>query len=139
MASTRIELIAPRVFAVGERSFGPRAIPDNIIAFRVEVYRCTSADPAMWPDPASFLQLGLEVSTDGGATWNRVGGFGAHGGVHVRRDGVEADASIGQIDLPEAPGRQIRGTVTVTGAPVRTGIAIEIDTVPLARSQRRGR
>lgn len=139
MASTRIELIAPRVLPLGERSFGPRAIPDNVIAFRIEIYRCTSADPSIWADPASYVSISAEASYDGGASWRYLGDVGAWGGIHVRMDGAEADASYGSIDLKPGTGRLIRGVLSVSGAPARTGIAVEIDTVPLARSQRRGR
>ena len=130
MATIR-ELAFPLAnYPVGIRTFGPRAIPDDATEIYFEFARCTDATPTIWAQDNRRIKYDQEVSYDGGVTWRYSGGFGCHGGIHVRRDGTQASLSTIRVRLRPGTGRQLRITITISGGSIRTTGSVELrDTV----------
>lgn len=70
-------------------------------------------------DPNTVISVEFEVSTDGGKTWSKGGGFTSRGGDHLDKDGQPlryVTAHFGHepdMRRPAASRRLVRGTVTV--------------------------
>lgn len=109
----------------GTRLIPQRSIPDSARELYFEFARCTSADPTIWPNEATKLQMDFEGSTDG-VNWTPAGGFGSVGGILTRLDGTQAALTTVRVPLPPLTGRQIRATATITNGPLRTQGAIEL-------------
>lgn len=112
-------------YQTGVRNIPSRSIPDSARELYFEFARCTSADPTIWPNAATTLQMDFEGSTDG-VTWTPAGGFGAKGGIHTLINGTQLALTTVRVPLPVATGRLLRATVTITNGPLRTQGAIEL-------------
>ena len=92
----------------------PVALPDTLaneqVVLDVSVPRSTTQLPGIWDDPTVFVAVDTYASLDGGATWIYAGGFGAWGGVHVRKDGT--DATHSRMSVPYPPG--LKGVLVKT-------------------------
>lgn len=139
MLTKRYELLPVETYPVGFTPFGPVALHDDVIAVFVELYRCTTRDPSIWPEKSTFIRVIPELSGDRGKTWDVAGGLGHWGGIEEHYKGHEHDSILGTMDVPQAADRWIRGTIEVVGAPARTGLAIELHRVPLHLAKRIGR
>lgn len=91
----------------------PLAVPDELTGVDVAATRCTKATPHRWADPSCFLDMQAWVSLDG-ITWTELGGWGAYGGIHVRRDGIEAPHTRMLMTLPHGHNRQMKWTLTAS-------------------------
>lgn len=97
--------------AIGTRNFGPIAVPDDVAV-------CTLAfDRSRWTNSAAALSAQLEISVDGGATWQAWVGLTSVGGT----DATMTTTSMRRV-LPPGTGRQIRGNYVVTGARFRSTV-----------------
>lgn len=97
--------------AIGTRNFGPIAVPDDVTV-------CTLAfDRSRWTNPAAALSAQLEISVDGGATWQAWVGLTSVGGT----DATMTTTSMSRA-LPAGTGRQIRGKYVVTGNRFRSTV-----------------
>lgn len=112
-------------FASGSRAFGPFTVPDGYTQVRVILARKTTATPTYWADGVS-VKFSSECSTDGGVTWVEWIGFTGVGGIHVRRDSVEAPESWAQARLPLGTGRRIRAAVTISGGRLVSVLTVEV-------------
>lgn len=112
-------------YPTGSRSFGPAPIGDAITEINLRVQRCTSADPTIWPLLGTVLTLQAELLVNG--QWVSYGSGTSNGGIALAKDGVtEVPFSLFGGFLPVASGRQIRGTVSITGGPLRTEVSVEV-------------
>lgn len=107
-------------YATGSRTTAPHTIPGQISTVTFAVARCTTADPTIWPNQSTTLEAILEVSEDGGATWNPHGSFTAEGGIAPGRFGGEAAESSGVFPFPGLASVDARLTLTVAGGPLRS-------------------
>lgn len=97
--------------ALGTRNFGPIAVPDDVTV-------CTLAfDRSQWTNPAAALSAQLEISVDGGATWQAWVGLTSVGSA----DATMPTTSMSRA-LPAGTGRQIRGKYVVTGNRFRSTV-----------------
>lgn len=102
---------------VGVRVYGPATFADNISEVDVRVTN--------WPQASRTLKIDVEVSFDGGASWEYAGGMNATPGARpVGRDGT-TDASFVIGPMPLAPARQARITATVAGGTVSASMTIK--------------
>jgi hypothetical protein len=108
-------------YPTGVRTF-VRQTPNGLAGFLVEIGRSTSADPTIWPDPASRIKINVECSFDGGVTFPPDGGGAAcdiAGGIFTSK-GVEVPLSaFGCRFSPNEP-TAVRITVEVVNGPIRT-------------------
>jgi hypothetical protein len=131
VAAQRTDLLPLADYPSGSRTFGPRAIADNIVGLVLEFQRCTTVDLTVWPNPLTHLWARMELSLDDGVTWLPAGGMGAFGGILARPGigGTELADSYLPVDLLPGTGRQLRGTAEVTNGPIRTTVSAVVDTV----------
>jgi hypothetical protein len=114
----------------GSRATPFRAIPDDCTRVSVEVARCTTADPTIWPNVSTALDLNIDISLDGGQTV----AFSAQsghivGGIQKGLHGLEAAVTRITLDgLTPGPNRAARLSGNITGGPLRTFGTVEIFT-----------
>ena len=89
----------------GKTQFAAIILPDNKaqdenLLITARLPRATKSS-TLWDDPGIFIELAMEASFDAGLTWFPAGGFGAFGGVFVRRTGEEAATSYMEIVYPK--------------------------------------
>lgn len=97
--------------ALGQRNFGPIAIPDDVTVCSLAI------DRSQWTNPAAMLAATLEISLDGGNTWQAWLGLTSVGS----NDPTMTITGM-RRNLPAGAGRQIRGNYVVTGARFRSTI-----------------
>jgi hypothetical protein len=97
--------------ALGTRNFGPIAVPDDVTVCSLSINR------TQWTNPAAALSAQLEISVDGGATWQAWVGLTSVGSA----DATMATTSMSRA-LPAGTGRQIRGNYVVTGVRFRSTV-----------------
>ena len=61
----------------GKQEYGPLPIPDQLDRITVRLKRCTTVDPLKWPNQSTKVDMRVNVSYDGGATYEFVAGAGA--------------------------------------------------------------
>lgn len=111
----------------GTRATNFRAIPDDATRISVEVARCTTADPTIWPNASTHLDLSIDLSTDGGLTFLRATSGGIAGGIQPGLHGGEAAVTrITMSGIPPGTGRSVRLSGTISGGPLRTQGTVEI-------------
>lgn len=110
----------------GTRSFTVNSVSDAATAFAVELARCTSADPTIWPDAATEVRIEVAVSTDNGKTYVPQAAVGIVGGIWVLKDGTESTRTRLNVPLPAGTRRRLRITATVAGGPLRTQGTVEL-------------
>jgi hypothetical protein len=110
----------------GEKLFGPHPLPDWVSVAEFHVERCTPEAPDVWPRADQTIDVDLELSFDGGATWQFAGHFGAFGGVHICRDGSVGKTSAGRMKFTKGAGRQVRGKLRVGNGPVHTSLSARL-------------
>ena len=110
---------------VGSRNFGPVTIPDGLTSVTLRLARRTTATPTFWAAGVS-VQLNSWCSLDGGATWIEWLGFGAPGGIHIKRDSTELAESSVTSELPPGTSRRMKLTATVTGGTLVSQLTVEV-------------
>ena len=114
MATNKTSIIPLATYPAGTTVIPSRNINTNVIAYGIEIARCTTATPLIWPDPASTIEIMIEVSFDNGNTWTGGSGWLAYGGIYVRRDGTEAAYSSNYQPIPAGNGRRVRLTAMLS-------------------------
>lgn len=112
----------------GTRSTSWRAIDSTITSASVEIARCTTADPTIWQNISTQVDLTIDFSMDGGTTiaFSATSGT-CVGGIAIGLHGAEATATrIGLSPLPAGANRAVRITATVRGGPIRTFGSVEL-------------
>ena len=109
----------------GSRDFGPATIPDGLTQVTLRLARRTTATPTFWA-PGVTVDLKSWGSLDGGTTWQQWLGFGAPGGILIKRDGSETVESWVSCPLPPGGARRIRLTAIVTGGTLVSQLTVEV-------------
>lgn len=108
-------------------------LPSWANSLGVEILRCTSADPTIWPDPATIITLRVELSLDSGNTWPTVLFEGSvSGGIEVHnKTGLEIESLRFDSPLPAfgsgSNNRRVRGVMNIENGPCRTTMFISLD------------
>lgn len=113
-------------YPTGERTFTLNNLDDSAQSFRMELARCTTATPDIWPNAATEIRFRLLVSVDNGQTWIPSGGAGAGGGIQIRRDGTEAPLTVLSAGLIPGTKRRLRLYIEVINGPLRTSGTLEL-------------
>lgn len=108
---------------VGSHQIGPISVPQSVSAFTLALAR------AEWVAGVT-LSMNVDLSLDGGATWNEPAesvvpfplGLTAEGGVALDKNGIPYVATTlsAQVPNPGSATRQVRATVVVAGGPLVT-------------------
>jgi hypothetical protein len=113
-------------YPAGTRVIGPVNIQNNLSRIVVEIQRCTSADPTIWPSETARLHVVWEFSTDGGQTWLHWITTEDWGGITVHsKTGLEIPVAMTGGTLPIGTQRRVRSTLTLD-EPIRTGVVIDV-------------
>ena len=109
---------------------GTYQIPESVIsnsavAIDFKLQRCTTATPDIWPNTETTLSVDLEISL-GPNNWQPyVKVEGVAGGILIFKGSELSEFSCGGT-LPMDNNRRLRGTIVVSGGPLRTQGSIEI-------------
>lgn len=120
MAALRQQAFPLGDYPSGTNQFGPFNVRPQDELFQLQVRRCTTADPTIWPNVATTLELTMELSVDNGATWQQAGGFKAEGGIIDAGPRGEVEFTSYKTDLGQGNQRRLRGSVTIINGPLRT-------------------
>lgn len=101
----------------GTRTSSAVNVPDTATSAAVQVQRCTSATPTIWPNATTSLSITAELSLDGGTNWTTIGSWTSIGGIDSYH-GVETPWSSATFSLPAGAGRKLRSTATIAGGPL---------------------
>ncbi len=116
--------------ATGTRTIGPVDIADGINTIEFRIARCTTATPTFWPNASTTLTLAIEVSYDGGASWNFESSVnGIHGGIEPGLHGVteRADDFLILTGLPQTSGRKLRGQLQIANGPLVSQFTVNVE------------
>lgn len=109
----------------GSRDFGPATIPDGLTKVTLKLARRTTAAPTLWAAGVT-VDLKSWCSLDDGVTWLQWLGFGAPGGILIKRDSTETVESWVSSSLPAGTSRRIKLTATVTGGTLVSQLTVEV-------------
>lgn len=118
----------PVTLVEGSRTIGPVAIPSGLTECQISINRDN------WLDPAVTLKLTIDLSLDGGVTWNTPAaacvpfpvGLEAQGGEVVDKFGQVVHTSITAAPIPQVgnANRRVRALLTVAGGSIPTTVTI---------------
>ena len=94
------------------------------VVFRLK--RFTTLTPQFWPDATTGINVSVELSFNGGISWQVACGVGSNGGLFVFRTGVEATETTLSCSLQPGIGRLIRLNSTVTNGPLVSAFTLEV-------------
>lgn len=106
-----------------------RAI-DNPGRLLIQIARCTTATPAIWPSENVILLISLDLSYDGGASWQLewLPAFGGPGGIALLAPKFGNNTEVAQteanVSFPPTANR-VRLNATVTGGQLVTALNVE--------------
>lgn len=113
-------------YPAGTRVIGPVALGDALSRLRIEVQRCTSAAPTVWPSADARLATRWEISLDGGATWGDWIVTEDLGGISVSpKTGLEVPLLTIDGQMPAGTNRQLRATIDLS-AVIRTSAVVDV-------------
>lgn len=99
------------------------AWPGAFLSATISLNRCTTPTPTIWPNVATTIDIALEVSYDGAATFLPGGGGTAQGGIALGKGSAERAQTFFTFTYSQVP-THIRGTVTVASGPLRTAVTV---------------
>ena len=111
----------------GSRSFGPYAFAGGADQLGFSIGRNTPANPTIWPLTTTILTFDVQFSFDGGVTYTPTGRWvwSQGGGALLNKLGVVIPESRVAWKFDPDPCTHIKGTVTVSGGPIRTYLDID--------------
>lgn len=124
MAVLKSVALSLKNYQNGEYALGPADVPDWVKFIGVELIRCTTAAPTVWPNQSTQFEAVIEMSMDGGETWEPAGHVTSVGGIYTNKLGVEAQVTAFNATVTPGVGRKIRGVASVVGGPLRTEVSV---------------
>lgn len=111
----------------GSRSFGPYAFAGGVDQLGISIGRNTPADPTVWSSASTVLTFDVQFSFDGGVTYTPLGKWvwSQGGGALLDKSGVAVPETRVSWKFSPQPLTHIKGTVTVSGGPIRTYLDID--------------
>lgn len=115
MATVNIPLVT---FPVGTRVFGPVSIPSGIAQATITLSRSAGAHPLDGAPADTEVQIDIQISYDGGASWALLASVSDFGAPRLFKDGTPVTSLSVGASLPpqQAVARQVQAAVTVTGS-----------------------
>lgn len=117
-----VTVLPQGTYPPGTRTLGPAAVPKNLSSFTL------AFDRTNWADGVT-LDLTVDLSLDGGVTWNPHPdvdpfpvGLSAVGGVQLDKNGnpYTTTAVSAAIPQPGSTTRSVRATITIGGGSLTT-------------------
>ena len=101
----------------------PTSLPASTTSLALSLARCTDATPTLWPNTGTTIDVLLQFSADGGATWPIGGTLSDAGGIGVFK-GQQISASFSSWSFSDQNGpvvlTNVRGSIQVAGGPLVT-------------------
>jgi hypothetical protein len=116
-------------FPVGTTSVGPVNLNPNTVNLEIRLARYTTLTPQYWPSENVSIDLLIEISLDGGDTWDGgAAGYLTHGGLRYEKGGsdVELAENITRTTIQSGPQRRLRARAIVTGGVLDSRLIIDI-------------
>lgn len=110
-------------YPAGTTSIPEFAIADALVRMSASCQRCTSADLTIWPLATTSISVSIDF-WDGSQwivgifVWSDVGG-------QRTGKGVDQPTSNASWLLPVGVGRKLRGSITVSGGPIKTSATVD--------------
>jgi hypothetical protein len=102
--------------AIPAGSYPPGTYPLPALGIADAITQATvTLDVSQHTDPAIVWSVTMDLSLDGGASWHFLWGASRVGGVVIHNSVALTTATFQSPVLPAGPGRQMRGTLVVTG------------------------
>ena len=116
-------------YATGSYTF-TKATPNGLSGFMLEIGRCTTATPTIWPNATTELDIMVIPSFDGGATFDanaKIGFAGAFGGILADpKNGIEHTVtSFGGRFSPQEP-TAVRVDIVIRGGPIYSYLDVTV-------------
>lgn len=111
----------------GTNEIGPVVIPDGLQRIKLRFKRATTLTPTFWTNPVTKIDARLDVSYDGGQTFQLACAFEMYGGIRAGRNGVELSESFVQCSLQPGTSRLVKASVTVTNGPLASEVSVEVE------------
>lgn len=116
------------IISIPNRNYqtGAASIAESPVTVGSSTLKAT-LDVTQWTNPASVLSVVMEMSEDDGATWVGGGAFTAQCEADgtFRRKGVVLTEIGATFQWPPTVNR-LRGTITISGAAIRTSGTVEV-------------
>lgn len=97
---TNVTVLPLGTYPAGTRVLGPIDIADDVTSILFSILCNTVANPGIWPNVTTVLDMKHEVSQDGGATWIESGRSVTPGGPHLNKTGGELQSVASGGNLP---------------------------------------
>lgn len=128
MPSSRTQALNVASYANGTHNMPSTSIPSWANSLAVEVMMCTTADPTIWPDSNSSIELTAEISMDNGDTWTNLFQGKGWGGIQVHnKTGLEIPSMNFDTPIPPGNNRRIRGSMTIENGPIKTTMYLSLN------------
>jgi hypothetical protein len=111
----------------GSRAFGPYAFAGGIDQIGFSIGRATTLDPTIWTLESTVLTFDVQFSFDGGVTYTPPDTWvwSQGGGEILDELGAAIPETRVSWSFNPDPCTHIKGTVTVSGGPIRTYLDID--------------
>lgn len=120
----QMTVLATKVYAAGVHVIPPTSIPDAISNIEIDILRCTSADTTIWPNSTDTISYELDLSLDGGVTYQPWAVGTDSGGIVTEKQGELATMNISGSVTPGTQ-RFFKGTITLS-ASIKTGATVTV-------------
>lgn len=122
----RSTVLPVATYPAGTRVIGPVNIQNGLTNIFVDIQRCTSAAPTIWPSETAKLTTLWEISLDAGNTWGTWIQTEDWGGISVSpKTGLEVPLLTIGGPLPAGTQRRLRATLTLSES-IRTQVGVDI-------------
>lgn len=112
-------------YTAGTYPIIPTPIDDALTHFRLDIQRCTSADPTVWPLNTDSIDIELTCSTNG-APFEPLGSGSDTGGIVTNpKTHVEVPSMYIDCELPQGANRIIGGSASLS-ADIKTSVTVTV-------------
>lgn len=101
------------------------SLPASITSLTLSLARCTTNTPTIWPNATTTVTGDLQVSLDGGVTFQDLGGFSSPGGIFTQKDGTQLTNTVCTWTLPPNA-THLQGTLVVANGPCVTSGSVTV-------------
>lgn len=123
---TTTTVLPVNTYLAGPHNVGPIVLADSVTSIGIAVQRCTNADLTIWPNLTDTITFDIQVSMNGGVTWEQWFNGSNSGGINVSpKTGLQVPTTNVQGSIPPGTGRQMKATITLS-ADIKTGATVTV-------------